>query len=307
MKPTEPRKPLNRRRFLKTTAAAGLATLPGAGVLAASPESVGHAQPVRPPRPPGRNHASDDPLGVRASFPVTEELAYLNTASSGPLPVPVRDALHAYADEKMLRRNTRAGREAIASARSAFRRSLRCRRGRTRLSLRHERRREHHRKRDGLARGRQRRRGRTALHHHLRPLPRAGAPGRDRTADHPFAGRGRHRGRLRGAHRPADAPDQRGLGLEPQRLPLRPAASGRPRPRPRRLPLRRRDPGVGHLPHQPARRERRFRLRQRVQVAARRLRVRPLLRAPRASGVDDFGPVMGTGRSPSRFRGTGSV
>ena len=120
MEPTEPRKPLNRRRFLKATAAAGLATLPGAGELAASPDSVGHAQPVRPPCPPGRNHASDDPLGVRVSFPVTEEFAYLNTASSGPLPVPVRDALHAYADEKMLRRNTRAGREAIASARSRF-------------------------------------------------------------------------------------------------------------------------------------------------------------------------------------------
>ena len=120
MKPTEPRKPLNRRRFLKATAAAGLATLPGAGTLAVSPESAGRARHVRPPGPPGRDHASDDPLGVRASFPVTEEFAYLNTASVGPLPMPVRDALHAYADEKMRRRNTRARSETLAAARSRF-------------------------------------------------------------------------------------------------------------------------------------------------------------------------------------------
>ena len=37
--------------------------------------------------------------------------------------------------------------------------------------------------------------------------------------------------------------------------------------------------------------KRRFRLRQRIQVAARRLRVRPLLRPPRTPGVDDPRPV----------------
>ena len=114
---------LDRRRFLKATAAAGaagLAALPGAASLAASAESAGHLPPGPRRVSPGRFHADDDPLGVRASFPVTEELAYLNTASSGPLPVSVRDALHAYADGKMRRRNTSAGREAIAGARSRF-------------------------------------------------------------------------------------------------------------------------------------------------------------------------------------------
>ena len=120
MKPTEPRQPLNRRRFLKATAAAGLATLPGAGTLTASPESAGRARPAHPPGPPNTDHASDDPLGVRASFPVTEEFAYLDTASVGPLPMPVRDALHAYADEKMRRRNPRARSETLAAARSRF-------------------------------------------------------------------------------------------------------------------------------------------------------------------------------------------
>ena len=67
---------------------------------------------------------------------------------------------------------------------------------------------------------------------------------RDRTEDRPLAGGRRHRRRLRRAHRRTDAPDQRGMGLEPERLPLRPAASGRPRARPRRLSLRRRNPGV---------------------------------------------------------------
>ncbi len=93
-------KHLDRRHFLKS-AAVGLSALPATRGLGLAP-------------------AADDPLGVRASFPVTDELAYLNSASVGPLSVPVRDALHAYADEKMRRRNTSAGREAIASARTRF-------------------------------------------------------------------------------------------------------------------------------------------------------------------------------------------
>ena len=103
---------------LATTAAAGLSTLSAARGLTAHAGNGSDSPGITRSSP--LPVASDDPLGVRASFPVTEELAYLNTASSGPLPVPVRDALHAYADEKMLRRNTRAGREAIASARSRF-------------------------------------------------------------------------------------------------------------------------------------------------------------------------------------------
>ena len=98
---------LNRRRFLTTSAAAGLATIPG---IRTAGQDLRWA----------RIGSDDDPLGVRASFPVTEELAYLNTASVGPLPVPVRDALHAYADNKMLRRDAAAGRDAIAGARSRF-------------------------------------------------------------------------------------------------------------------------------------------------------------------------------------------
>ena len=83
---------LSRRNFLKTSAAAGLATLP-AGVGLVEPREGGPDAPGG-----GRGARADDPLGVRDKFPVTEELAYLNTASVGPLSIPVRDALHAYAD-----------------------------------------------------------------------------------------------------------------------------------------------------------------------------------------------------------------
>jgi len=109
---------LNRRRFLTTSAAAGLATIPGirtGGAYSESRERTGADRDLH-----SANTGSDDPLGVRGSFPVTDELAYLNTASVGPLPVPVRDALHAYADNKMRRRDAAAGREAIAGARSRF-------------------------------------------------------------------------------------------------------------------------------------------------------------------------------------------
>ncbi|HSF18814.1 MAG TPA: aminotransferase class V-fold PLP-dependent enzyme [Vicinamibacteria bacterium] len=71
---------LDRRTFLKTTAAS-LAVVPAArGLLPSS---------------------DDDPLGVRADFPVTETHTYLNTASVGPLPKQVRDAGVAYLDENM--------------------------------------------------------------------------------------------------------------------------------------------------------------------------------------------------------------
>ena len=97
-------KPLDRRNFIRTTTAAGLAALPAGGLatrIAAASEPA--SDPASPSLAPTRS-SLDDPLGVRASFPVTEELAYLNTASVGPIPVPVRDALHAYADGKMRRR-----------------------------------------------------------------------------------------------------------------------------------------------------------------------------------------------------------
>ncbi len=97
-------KPLDRRNFIRTTAAAGLAAIPAGGLAAritGDPGSVAH---TLPPTATRTRSPLDDPLGVRASFPVTEEQAYLNTASVGPIPIPVRDALHAYADGKMLRR-----------------------------------------------------------------------------------------------------------------------------------------------------------------------------------------------------------
>ena len=109
---------LNRRNFLATTAAAGLSTLSATRGLTAHADDGGDS----PGTGSGRRlpAGSDDPLGVRASFPVTEELAYLNTASSGPLSVPVRDALRAYADEKMLQRNRGSGRVALDGARTKF-------------------------------------------------------------------------------------------------------------------------------------------------------------------------------------------
>ena len=109
---------LNRRHFLATTAAAGLSTLSATRGLTAHAGDGGNS----PGTGSGRRlpAGSDDPLGVRASFPVTEELAYLNTASSGPLSVPVRDALRAYADEKMLQRNRGSGRVALNGARTKF-------------------------------------------------------------------------------------------------------------------------------------------------------------------------------------------
>ena len=118
MKPNENISPWNRRRFLQTTAgagaAAGLAAFPGAG--AGEPP----ASPSRQPGAPGVSPSSTDPLGIRSSFPVTEELAYLNNAAVGPLPLPVRDALHDYADNKMRRRDGAAGGKAVASARTRF-------------------------------------------------------------------------------------------------------------------------------------------------------------------------------------------
>ncbi len=58
---------LNRRSFLKTTAAAGLASLPAARGSLALP-------------------ANEDPLGVRKDFPVTLSQTYINSAYVGPMP-----------------------------------------------------------------------------------------------------------------------------------------------------------------------------------------------------------------------------
>jgi hypothetical protein len=40
----------------------------------------------------GATRLDDDPLGVRAEFPVTREQSYLNSAYVGPIPRSVRDS-----------------------------------------------------------------------------------------------------------------------------------------------------------------------------------------------------------------------
>ena len=102
-------KPLDRRNFIRTTAAAGLAAIPAGALAARIAEGSEPASATASPDPASARSSLDDPLGVRPSFPVTEELAYLNTASVGPIPIPVRDALHAYADGKMRRRGGGSG------------------------------------------------------------------------------------------------------------------------------------------------------------------------------------------------------
>lgn len=81
---------MDRRRFLETTALAGLASLPASRGRAVT--------------------ADEDPLGVRADFPVTGEQAYLNSCAVGPMSRQARDAMAAYADEKMLLRGSGLGR-----------------------------------------------------------------------------------------------------------------------------------------------------------------------------------------------------
>jgi len=70
---------LDRRSFLKTTAA-GLAAIPAASGTALA--------------------ADEDPLGVRGDFPVTKNKTYLNTASVGPFPNAVREAGIAWVEEQ---------------------------------------------------------------------------------------------------------------------------------------------------------------------------------------------------------------
>ena len=108
----------SRRNFVKTTAAAGLA-LPAVPALAQHVAEPAKAAEPRPRSGSGPG-SDDDPLGIRGQFPVTEELAYLNTASTGPAPLPVREALVAYADEKMTYRDPGSRGRAVDRARSRF-------------------------------------------------------------------------------------------------------------------------------------------------------------------------------------------
>lgn len=100
---------VDRRHFLKTATLAGLA-LPVAGSTAACDAPSSQAVGV----------ASDDPLGIRDQFPVTRELAYLNTASLGPSSRAVHDAMTAYAEEKMMYRDPGSRPETRERARETF-------------------------------------------------------------------------------------------------------------------------------------------------------------------------------------------
>jgi selenocysteine lyase/cysteine desulfurase len=99
---------LDRRGFLKTATVAGLA-LPVAGNPRVLEAAVGRPTP-----------AADDPLGIRDQFPVTNELAYLNTASLGPSSRAVHDAMTAYAEEKMMYRDPGSRPETRERTRAGF-------------------------------------------------------------------------------------------------------------------------------------------------------------------------------------------
>ncbi len=68
----------------------------------------------------GARESGDDPLGVRDAFSVTEELAYLNSASMGPIPSPVHDALAAHALERARYRDPGSRARALGRARARF-------------------------------------------------------------------------------------------------------------------------------------------------------------------------------------------
>jgi selenocysteine lyase/cysteine desulfurase len=99
----------NRRHFLKSTAAVGLAASAGTFMNAAQLEATPAPGPSR-----------RDPLGVRDQFPVTRDRAYLNTASSGPIPIPVQEALTRYAEERMTYRDPGSRAEAVSRAQERF-------------------------------------------------------------------------------------------------------------------------------------------------------------------------------------------
>ena len=90
---------LDRRGFLATTAA-GLASLSTAR---------GMAEP-----------ADEDPLRVRADFPITRNQTFLNTAWIGPIPQVARDAAVEYADETLMWADIRSRLMQKEMARAAF-------------------------------------------------------------------------------------------------------------------------------------------------------------------------------------------
>jgi len=77
---------IDRRSFLKTAVATGLASLPAS-------RSV-HGRTLAA--------AGDDPLGVRDDFHVTRDQTYINISLVGPMPTPVHEAAIAFADTQRL-------------------------------------------------------------------------------------------------------------------------------------------------------------------------------------------------------------
>ena len=114
----------SRRNFVKTTAAAGLALPATPALVRHAADPAGAADPASEADSASRSGSGlgsdDDPLGIRGEFPVAEELAYLNTASTGPLPRAVREALVSYADEKMTYKDPGSRRRAVDRARRRF-------------------------------------------------------------------------------------------------------------------------------------------------------------------------------------------
>ena len=64
--------------------------------------------------------SDDDPLGVRADFPITSSRTYLNTPYIGPISTVVRDAAVAYTEEKLGWAASRHQLETQEQARNAF-------------------------------------------------------------------------------------------------------------------------------------------------------------------------------------------
>lgn len=76
---------IDRRSFLKTAVATGLASLPAS--------RSAHGRTLV---------AGDDPLGVRDDFHVTRDQTYINISLVGPMPTPVHEAAIAFADTQRL-------------------------------------------------------------------------------------------------------------------------------------------------------------------------------------------------------------
>ena len=262
-------------------------------------QSVGAAAAASSAAPAAR---AADPLGVRDQFPAAARRLYLNSAYIAPTPRAVAAAGRAFADAKTEQPIPLGEMQRAADGvRAAYAPPHRRRRRRDRVPLCDQRRREHRRPRTRAGRGRQRGGRRAALQHQLRPLPRAGADARDRVANRQGPGRRGARRRRGAGRRRQDPPGVGRVGIAPERLPSRPAAAGRPRPRPWRLSVCRCRAGRRHVPGRRRRRGGRLHGRRHLQVAARQLRRGAVLHPPGAPRSHSARP----GRRPARRARTG--